>query len=114
MILRGKDRLREEILIKCSCIGQSIDHSLIFSMYNDEACDELYCHVALTPRRFFGRIILGLKYIFGFKCEYGHYNEWILDKEDAQELSDLFGLYAKRLEKSTSKSNRVNTYSKKY
>jgi hypothetical protein len=77
---------------ECQC-GDD-EHTLRFVLNKDD--QEIYAHVYLNQyHNVFGRIWAALKYIFGYKCKYGHWGEWILREEDAQRLrgmvTEVFG-----------------------
>ena len=45
-----------------------------------------YAHVHLNKHSFFGRLKYGIKYIFGYQCRYGAFDEFIFNPEDADKL----------------------------
>jgi hypothetical protein len=45
-----------------------------------------YLHIFLRERRFFKRLLYGIKYIFGYKCKYGHWDEIILNDTHSETL----------------------------
>jgi len=71
--------------IECACY--SSEHTLKFTYFPDEK--ELCVTTFLAHRPFLKRVINGLKYIFGYKCEYGHFDETILEEEKIKELQDF-------------------------
>ena len=83
---------KKEILI-CSC--HSTDHQIILLYEEDENKETgkgypmCYAHVHLNKRSFFSRLKYGIKYIFGYKCNYGAFDEFIFNPEDANKLQDL-------------------------
>lgn len=82
--------MKTEILI-CEC--HSTEHQMIFS-YDQEVSNEwpaeVYAHVHLiTHRNIFKRILYAVKYVFGYKCRYGAWDEFIFNKEDVKKLEDL-------------------------
>jgi hypothetical protein len=73
-----------EIFI-CEC--HSTEHQLVFRHDPDDEYHELFIDVHLrTYKNVFKRIWVSLKYIFGYKCRYGHWDEFIFNKDDAQRL----------------------------
>lgn len=80
------------------CVCTSDQHTLRFSLDSYDPKDvELYVSVFLNQyRNFFCRIWIAIKYIFGYKCRYGHWDCTILKIEDADRLIDLLENY-KRL-----------------
>jgi hypothetical protein len=86
-----------ELLI-CDC--HSTDHQIILLHEYDEETDEngnitkkwpmCYVHIHLNNyHTFWQRIKYGIKYIFGYKCRYGAFDEFIFNPEDAPKLQKL-------------------------
>jgi hypothetical protein len=48
-----------------------------------------YFHIHLTKRPFWERVKYGIKYIFGYKSNYGAFDEFIFNPKDADKLQDL-------------------------
>lgn len=76
--------MKNEILL-CEC--NSSDHQLI--MNHDEEDNTVYCHVHLASRPFLKRLWYGIKYIFGYKCRYGHWDEFIFNPKDADKMYNV-------------------------
>lgn len=72
----------KKIYIECSC--HSSEHLLQFAKFEDEP--EVYVIVFLSNYNFFERLWKGIKYIFGYKCRYGHFGETILNKEAQKQI----------------------------
>lgn len=52
--------------------------------------DEVYFSVFLNDYPgFWGRVKRGIKYIFGYKSKYGHFDCYLLGKDDARKLVDF-------------------------
>lgn len=66
------------------CICESREHQIIFE-YDDEI-NSIYCSIHLTKQKFWKRLKKGIKYIFGYHCKYGHWDEFILDEKDCINL----------------------------
>lgn len=78
---------RHELFV-CEC--SNVEHQMIFSWFPDQDDHELYASIHLVPiHNIFKRIWYALKYIFGYRCRYGHFEEFIFRKEDANKLQDL-------------------------
>jgi len=75
----------EKHYFNCSC--HSPEHTLEF-MYDNED-DLFYVVTFLNNTHFLCRIWNATKYIFGYKCKYGHFNEFILKNEDVNKLIKL-------------------------
>lgn len=75
-------------VIFCDC--HSPEHQLI--VLGDE--DFVYLHIHLDKRSFWKRLVAGVKYIFGYYCQYGHWDEILLNKEAADRFGNLLVNYA--------------------
>ena len=72
-------------LFLCDC--SSSEHQIIF--HADPESGQVFCHIHLSQRPFLKRIVYGLRYIFGYHCRYGHWEEFIWNPEDAPNLRSL-------------------------
>lgn len=82
--MNDKD-LKHELFI-CEC--NNVEHQLIFSYLKDE--DEVYMEVHLIPEsNILKRIWDALKYIFGYRSKYGHFDEFIFHRDDASKLAKI-------------------------
>lgn len=73
-------------LFICQCYN--VEHQLIFSYFPDDK--EVYVTVHLIPEyNIFKRIWMAIKYIFGYKSMYGHFDEFIFKKSDANRLQKV-------------------------
>lgn len=85
-----------EIFI-CEC--HSLEHIFVFSDMCDinGSYDESgpYIHIFLKEHVWYKRILTAIKYIFGFKTKYGHYDEIILKPKDIIRLKNLLETSAK-------------------
>lgn len=76
------------------CVCHSLDHTIHFQIYEDEEDIELYLQVQLINyRNIFKRIIVAIKYIFGYKCRYGHWDCWTLRNQDSSRLKSILERY---------------------
>jgi hypothetical protein len=69
---------------ECSC--HSPEHTLRFWFDDDEDYPFVYASVFLGSVPWRRRVWLGIRYIFGYKCRYGHFDEFLLRPEDADRL----------------------------
>lgn len=75
-------------LFVCQC--SSIEHQVVFSYDKENEDKDVYVLVHLVPERsIWCRILNAIKYIFGYKCRYGHFEEFIFNKEDAGKLQEV-------------------------
>lgn len=77
---------RETLICQC----YSIEHQISFNWVEYEDLEgEVYMEVHLKPLSFLRRLKHGIKYIFGYRCRYGDFNEVILKKEDVHKLERI-------------------------
>lgn len=80
----------------CSCY--SADHTIRYTYVPelDPSDSTLYVDVQLNQwRNWFKRVWVAIKYVFGYKCKYGHWDCALITKEDAKRLIKLLEKYAK-------------------
>ena len=71
---------------ECDC--GSVEHTLRFVI--DKEDNELHTEIFLdAPYHWWVRVWIGIKYIFGYKCRYGHWDCWVLNINDAIRLRDM-------------------------
>lgn len=80
-----------DILI-CEC--HSTEHQMVVNYSEDEYVDGtkfhmVYIHTHLNKRPFWQRLKYGIKYIFGYQCMYGAFDEFIINPKDADKLNDI-------------------------
>jgi len=82
--------LDDSYFFECKC--GSDEHTLRFVL--DKEDREIYTSIFLNNyMNIFKRIFVAIKYIFGYKCKYGHWDCWIMRDEDIQRLSDMLDNY---------------------
>lgn len=82
-----ESKMQQETLI-CQC--NSIEHQISFSWIEDKELEgEVYMEIHLAKLSFWDRIKHGIKYIFGYRCRYGDFDEVILKKEDVWKLEKV-------------------------
>lgn len=69
---------------ECRC--HSPEHTLRFWFDDDEEYPCVYASVFLGSVPWPRRVWLGIRYIFGYNCRYGHFDEFLLRAEDADRL----------------------------
>lgn len=85
----------EELFVICEC--SSSEHVLRFSYEKPEydkfgkrwEDGKIYASVFLRSQSFWKRLKDGIKYIFGYTCRYGHFEETIINQKNAKDLSLL-------------------------
>ena len=70
----------EKELFICDCC--KTEHMIMFNYDKGENYKFVYAHIHLTKRSFFGRLKYAFKYIFGYKCRYGAFEELVISKDN--------------------------------
>jgi hypothetical protein len=77
----------KDILI-CDC--NSPEHQLIICKENDDVDSPIcYMLIHLNKRSFLKRLVYGFKYICGRQSNYGAFDEFIFNPEDASKLQEV-------------------------
>jgi hypothetical protein len=83
----------EAILITCGCGVK--EHMLKFSYWPDEEWPELFFEFHLsTYRNVLRRLWVAIRYIFGYRCRYGEWDEFTMEPMDARDLAEFLIEYA--------------------
>jgi hypothetical protein len=91
----------KRFMLNCHC--GTIEHAWFFT---DGENDFLYVTSFLEEDVWYNRIKNAIKYIFGFKCSYGHFSETILDVERSRELVEFLQSYIEN--QTTKKRNQIS------
>lgn len=73
-------------LFICQC--HNTEHQLIFSYLPDEKIVYMNVHL-ITEHNIFKRIWYAIKYIFGYRSMYGHFDEFIFNSKDVDKLQNI-------------------------
>lgn len=77
---------RETLICQC----HSIEHQISFNWVEYEDLEgEVYMEIHLSKLPFWKRLKHGIKYIFGYRCMYGCFDEVILKKGDVHKLEKV-------------------------
>mgnify|MGYP001344531591 CR=1 FL=1 len=75
---------------ECQC--GSDEHTLRFTYDKEE--HEIYTSIFLCDwQRWYKRLWVALKYALGYKCKYGHWDNWIMEDKDVGRLKELIGRF---------------------
>jgi len=77
--------IKNELFI-CDCY--SPEHQFILMYDNEDNILYLRTHL-ITYKSFFKRLIIGIKYAFGYKCRFGQFDEIIINPEDKERLINI-------------------------
>ena len=75
--------IQKSKIIVCGC--GDISHNLIFT--KDDG--QIWLHYSLEKKSLFERIIIGVKYIFGFQSRFGMYGELLIDKTNISNFKEI-------------------------
>lgn len=73
-----------EIMI-CQC--SSMEHQLVY--WKDPEDRQVYMSVYLAPLPLLERIWAAIRYVFGYRCRYGHWEEFVLGEEHGDQLRQI-------------------------
>lgn len=73
----------------CVCECSSVEHQIVFSRFSDVDEKEVFASIHLIKLNFWKRLVYAIKYLFGYKCKYGAFEEFIFRPEDADKLQVL-------------------------
>src|SRR5574337_647269 len=76
----------DHLCIVCACFSD--EHTLHFD-YDEEYGDLVVSVHLRTYRNIFKRIWVAIKYVFGYRCKYGEWDETIIRWEDIPKLQKL-------------------------
>ena len=70
----------------CAC--HSPEHVMQLMLWTEEP--KMLCiYMCLNPEVWYKRIWLAIKYIFGYKSRFGHFDEFMIKPEDANRLIEM-------------------------
>lgn len=80
--------MNEPVYLECDCT--SAEHTMRFVLDDDEVYPHIYVEMQLSRSRgFLRRLWLAIKYVFGYECKYGHWDETMLTAGNVEKLRDL-------------------------
>jgi hypothetical protein len=82
-----KNKLGDKDVIICDC--HSTEHQMVFYYSDDDNIPMVYIHTHLNKKPFWERLKYGIKYIFGYKCRYGAFDEFIFNVDDTHKLQKV-------------------------
>lgn len=76
----------------CQCGAD--EHTLRFTLDVDSGDPCIYTSIYLNDwRPWWKRAWIGIKYIFGYSCQYGHWDCWMMCYQDAERLRSMLDRY---------------------
>jgi hypothetical protein len=83
--------MEKEIII-CECNSTNHQYIFLYSEYEDrngKVDKEVYIHTHLNSYPFWSRIKIGIRYIFGYKSNYGDFDEFIINPDDVYKFEKV-------------------------
>lgn len=78
----------EQELFICEC--KNVEHQIVFFWFDNDKVHDVFATVHLRKKPFLKRLIYGLKYIFGYQCKYGAFDEFVFSPDDADKLKKIY------------------------
>lgn len=99
----------ERELFICSC--ENTEHQIVFSWFEDDDVANVFATIHLRKKSFWTRLKYGIKYIFGYQCRSGAFDEFIFNTEDAGRLEKIVGFlkeaHRKELNKAIKEAHKI-------
>jgi len=81
---------------ECAC--HSPEHRLVFTCDIGDEFSEIWTEVYLhTYENIFKKIWTAIKYVFGYKCQWGHFDCFVLQEKDARRLRDMLDKFIQKI-----------------
>jgi hypothetical protein len=75
----------EHRVVVCGC-GDTAHH-LIFTLDSDEP--QVWLHYQLELKPWYERLLIGIKYIFGYQSKYGTYGELVINETNVENFEKI-------------------------
>jgi hypothetical protein len=86
----------ENKLFVCDC--GSLEHQFVINYDPDPGWnDHIYVNIHLSKKKFWNRVQYAVKYILGHQCDYGAFQEILLDKKTTEKLAAVLSTHAKTM-----------------
>ena len=88
----------EDRILICEC--SSAEHQMVLRFDDDKDLGrQVFVEIHLVPDVWYKRLWHGIKYIFGYKCCYGNFEEIILSPKHARQVYELYRFLRPKLTK---------------
>lgn len=77
---------------ECQC--STPEHLIVFKLI-DKDDDTICATIHLSKLPFYKRVVNGIKYIFGYSCQYGHFDEFLIDTDTAKRMIKMLNYFQK-------------------
>jgi hypothetical protein len=79
----------EREVVTCACT--SPEHIILLTGYPEY--HTVYCNIHLNKLPFFKRVIHAIKYIFGYRCRYGDFEEFLITENNKDKIINFINKY---------------------
>lgn len=94
---------------ECTCSSKEHTFCVTSENSDDNYPPELFFHFQLIqPNNFIGKLKTAIKYLFGYKCRFGHWDVVNLGEDDTNRLIILLHQHRVRLEKFSIEREKAN------
>lgn len=94
----GTSRMND--YFECSCSSKEHTFCVTSEESSDDWPPELFISLQLTqPRNLFNKLITSIKYLFGYKCRFGHWDVASLGEDETNRLIVLLHQHKVRMQK---------------
>lgn len=73
-------------IIICAC--HSVEHQIVFRKEIDDT-PEVYAEIHLNKLPFWKRLRYAIRYVFGYQCQYGAFDEFLFSEEHIEPLEEI-------------------------
>jgi len=91
----------KKLYFECAC--HSDEHTLKFSFFDyikDPHDPQIYAHVFLGQyHNVFQRMWISIKYVLGYKSQFGHFDEFVFKETDAPKMKKMMEDYQEAVER---------------
>lgn len=103
----GTSRMND--YFECSCSSKEHTFCVTSEESSDDWPPELFISLQLIqPRNLFNKLITSIKYLFGYKCQFGHWDVINLGEDETNRMIVLLHQHKVRLHKFNSEREKTN------
>ena len=85
---------------ECSCSSKEHTFCVTSELSDGDWPPELFFHFQLIqPKNIFNKFVTAIRYLFGYKCRYGHWDVVNLSEDDTNRLIVLLHQHRARMDK---------------
>ena len=105
----GTAGMSQNDYFECTCSSKEHTFCVTSEESDSDWPPELFFHFQLIqPKTIIGKIVTATKYLFGYKCRYGHWDVVNLSEDDTNRLIVLLHQHRVRLQKFSTEREKTN------